>query len=96
MAEATVAEIQAEPQKGVDATFAIAPDLGSDPAGQRAILDATIATWSNDYTAANGIGAINPAAWTASVAFMRSLPDAGVSADISLDKLITTELLPTH
>ncbi len=91
-----VTEIQADPQKGVDATFAFAPDLASDPAGQRAILDATIATWTNDYTASHGIGAINPDAWTASVAFMRSLPDAGVSTDISLDKLITTELLPTH
>lgn len=89
-------EIQADPQKGVDATFAIASDLSSDPALQRAILDATIATWSNDYTAAHGIGAINPDAWTASVTFMRSLPDAGVSTDIGLDKLISTDLLPTH
>lgn len=89
-------EIQADPQKGVDATFAAAPDLASDPAGQRAILDATIATWNNDYTAAHGIGAINPDAWTASVTFMRSLPDAGVSADIGLDTLISTELLPAR
>lgn len=91
-----VTEIQADPQKGMDATFAIDSDLASDPAGQRAILDATIATWSSDYTAAHGVGAINPDAWTASVAFMRSLPDAGVSTDISLDKLISTELLPAR
>jgi NitT/TauT family transport system substrate-binding protein len=87
-------EIQADPQKGVDATFAVAPDLKSDPAGQRAILDATIATWSNGYVAAHGLGAINPDAWARSVAFMRGLPDSGVTRDIPVNELIDTTLVP--
>ena len=35
--------IAADPQKGLDATFALVPDLAQDPALQRQILDATIA-----------------------------------------------------
>lgn len=89
-------EIQADPQKGIDATFAVASDLASDPQGQRAILDATIATWTNAYTTANGLGAIDPDAWTRSVAFMRSLPDAGVAADIPVSQLISADLLPAR
>lgn len=89
-------EIQASPQKGVDATFAVAPDLASDPAGQRAVLDATIAVWSSAYTTAHGLGAIDAAAWTTSVAFMHSLPDAGVSTDIGVEQLISSDLLPAQ
>ena len=40
-------EIAADPQKGLDATFAVVPDLAKDPELQRQILDATIATWKN-------------------------------------------------
>ena len=41
-------EIAADPQVGLDATFALVPDLAQDPALQRQILDATIATWGDD------------------------------------------------
>jgi NitT/TauT family transport system substrate-binding protein len=88
-----MAEITADPQKGLDATFAVAPDLATDPAGQRAVLDATIAIWSSDYTKANGLGAINTDAWVASVAFMKSLPGSGVTRDLPVTELITTDLL---
>jgi NitT/TauT family transport system substrate-binding protein len=89
-------EITADPQKGLDATFAVAPDLASDPAGQRAVLDATIAIWSSDYTKANGLGAINPDAWVASVAFMKSLTGTGVTRDLPVTELVTTDLLPAR
>jgi NitT/TauT family transport system substrate-binding protein len=89
-------EIQADPQKGLDATFAVAPDLATDPAGQRAILDATIAIWSSPYTGTNGLGAINPDAWAASVAFMKSLPNSGVTKDVPVTDLISTDLLPAR
>ena len=49
-------EIKADPQKGVDASIAAVPDLGTNPALQRAILDATIAIWSSPYTDAHGLG----------------------------------------
>ena len=43
-------EITADPQKGLDATFAAVPDLATNPELQRQILDATIATWKNPRT----------------------------------------------
>ena len=67
-------EIMEDPARGLDATFQRVPDLATDPDTQRAILDATIATWSNAYTEANGLGAIDPGAWQKSVDFMATLP----------------------
>jgi NitT/TauT family transport system substrate-binding protein len=89
-------EIAADPQKGIDATFAVAPELASDPTGQRAILDATIALWTSDYVAAHGRGAIDPQAWQASVSFMTTLPVSGVTTAIPVDQLIDTSLLPSR
>jgi NitT/TauT family transport system substrate-binding protein len=87
-------EIKAEPQKGVDASIAAVPDLGTNPALQRAILDATIAIWSSPYTDAHGLGAIDTAAWAKSVAFMHSMPDGAVPSPLPAEQLVTTELLP--
>jgi NitT/TauT family transport system substrate-binding protein len=87
-------EIEKDPQKGVDATFAVAPELASDPTGQRAILDATIPLWTNDYVAAHGRGAIDDEAWQTSVAFMATLADSGVTSQIPVDQLVDASLLP--
>jgi NitT/TauT family transport system substrate-binding protein len=87
-------EVANDPQKGLDATFAVAPDLAADPAGQRAILDATIPLWTSDYVAAHGRGAIDAPAWQASVAFMATLPDSGVTSQIPIDQLVDASLLP--
>ena len=67
------ARYQADPQAGLDATFAVVPDLAADPSLQRGILDATVAAWSNAYTDAHGLGAIDPAAWEQSIAFMTGM-----------------------
>jgi NitT/TauT family transport system substrate-binding protein len=90
-------EITADPQKGLDATFALVPDLAADPATQRAILDATIAGWSNATTDAQGLGAIDPAAWQQTIDFLAAMPDAPFDASVApkVEDLITTELLPT-
>jgi NitT/TauT family transport system substrate-binding protein len=87
-------EIKADPQKGVDASIKAVPDLGTDPALQRAILDATIAIWSSPYTDAHGLGAIDTAAWAKSVEFMHSMPDGAVPSPLPAEQLVTTELLP--
>jgi putative riboflavin transport system substrate-binding protein len=89
-----MADITADPQAGMDATFAAVPDLASDPQGQRVILDATIAMWSSPYTNSHGLGAIDPDAWSTSVSFMQTLPDAGVPAPVANDQLIDASLLP--
>nr|MBA2489117.1 hypothetical protein [Chloroflexota bacterium] len=76
------------------ATVARVPDLGQDRALQRAILDATIQTWQSPTTDANGLGAIDRAAWQESVDFMAGLPDSVVARPVTLDELLDDSLLP--
>ena len=52
-----MAEIEADPAKGLDAAIAAVPALGQDRATQLAILQATIATWQSAYTRSHGLGA---------------------------------------
>ena len=86
-------EIIADPQRGLDASLARVPELGEDREAQAAILDATIETWASDFTGANGLGAIDREAWTSSVEFMSSLPDTVVARPVTVDELVTEEML---
>ena len=76
-------EIVADPQKGLDAAIARVPELAKDRETQLAVLQATIETWQNDFTDANGIGAIDVAAWDRSIAFMSGLPESPVAKPVS-------------
>ncbi len=84
-------EIAADPQKGLDATFALVPDLGKDPALQREILDATIATWKNPRTG-GALGSIDRAGWQQSLDFMTGL--GMVPHPVTVDQLVNDSLLP--
>jgi NitT/TauT family transport system substrate-binding protein len=84
-------EISADPQKGLDATFALAPDLAKDPALQREILDATIATWKNPRTG-GALGSIDKAGWQQSLDFMSGL--GLVPNPVTVDQLVDESLLP--
>ena len=84
-------EITADPQKGLDATFAAVPDLAQKPDLQRQILDATIATWKNTRTGA-ALGTIDKAGWQQSLDFMSGL--GLVPHPVTVDRLIDTSLLP--
>jgi NitT/TauT family transport system substrate-binding protein len=87
-------EITADPAKGLDASIAVVPDLGKDRPTQQAILTATIAMWSSAYTAAHGIGAIDPSAWQRTVTFMAGLPGSPIGGPApAVDQLIDTSLL---
>lgn len=88
--------ISADPQLGLDATFQVVPELATDPDLQRAILDATIDAWRSDLTDAQGLGAIDPADWTASIEFMTAMPDSPVAGPVTADQLVTGQLLPGH
>jgi NitT/TauT family transport system substrate-binding protein len=81
-------EIAAEPSKGLEAAIARVPELATDRAAQLAVLKATIDTWQNDYTAANGIGAVDPALWAHSIAFMSGLPDSPVAKPVTVAECI--------
>jgi NitT/TauT family transport system substrate-binding protein len=87
-------EIKANPELGLDDTFAVVPDLAANRDQQRAILLATIEMWTSPYTAQNGAGSIDSAAWTESLEFMRTLPDSNIPADLTVDKLVTEDMLP--
>ena len=84
-------EIAADPQKGLDATFALAPDIAQDPELAAQVLDATIETWTNPRTKA-AYGSIDRDAWEQSIAFMTSIglvPNA-----VTVDQLVDESLLP--
>jgi NitT/TauT family transport system substrate-binding protein len=89
-----MSEIRATPERGLDAAVAAVPDLGADRPTQLAILRATVAIWESDYTAAHGLGSIDRAAWEQSVRFMTTLPDKPVARPVTVEELVTEDLLP--
>jgi ABC-type nitrate/sulfonate/bicarbonate transport system substrate-binding protein len=86
-------DIVANPQLGLDDSIAVVPDLATNKDTQLAILQATIAMWSSPYTQANGTGAIDSDAWNMSLVFMRGLPDSNIPSNLTVDQLVTQELL---
>ena len=87
-------EIEANPQLGLDDTIAQVPDLGTNTDTQLQVLQATVAMWSSPYTQAHGTGAIDQDAWTKSLDFMRSLAGSNIPQSLTVDQLVTEELLP--
>jgi NitT/TauT family transport system substrate-binding protein len=87
-------EISADPQRGLDAAIKAVPDLAADKAGQLAVLQATIDMWHNAYTDAQGMGAVDRAAWTKSIAFMAGLPGGLVPNPVTADGIVDDSLLP--
>ena len=81
--EHAMRDIEADPQKGVDAAVARIPELAADQPAQLAVLKATIALWESDYTRANGMGAVDPALWERSISFMASLPDKLLATSVT-------------
>ena len=84
-------QIVDDPQAGLDATFQAVPDLAADPELQRAILDATIATWANERTGAP-LGSIDRDGWQQSLDFMTGLDL--VPNPVTVDQLVDESLLP--
>jgi NitT/TauT family transport system substrate-binding protein len=89
-----MADIAVDPMRGVEAAEAVVPELASDREGQLAVLEATVEAWQSAYTEANGLGAIDPDAWTASIEYMSSMPDSPVAEPVTADQIIDQELLP--
>lgn len=87
-------DIIADPQLGLDATFARVPELSGDPETQLAILEATIGAWTNEHTEEHGLGSVDRDAWQSGIEIMRGLPDSVVAPDLTLDDVITDELQP--
>ncbi len=92
--ERAMRDIEADPQKGVDATIARVPELGTDRPGQLAVLQATIPLWESDYTRANGLGAVDPTLWEHSISFIAGLPGKLVAKPITAADCTSAALLP--
>jgi ABC-type nitrate/sulfonate/bicarbonate transport system substrate-binding protein len=85
-------DIKADPEKGLDAAIKAVPDLAAQRDTQAAILDATIDVWTGPVQESKGLGAIEPADWDKSVAFMKDL--GLVPNPVTTDDLIDTSMLP--
>jgi NitT/TauT family transport system substrate-binding protein len=87
-------EIAETPQVGLDAAITAVPELGSAPDVQAAILDATIEVWTGPAQEARGFGAIEPADWEQSIAYLERLDL--VPNPVTVDDVIETGLLPAQ
>lgn len=87
-------DISADPGLGLEAAFARVPELAADPGTQRAILEATIDSWTSEYATEHGFGSIDRTAWESGLEIMRSLPDSVVRDPVTIDDLVTDALLP--
>jgi hypothetical protein len=84
-------EIAADPDWGLAAAISRIPELADDRDAQRAVLLATIEAWQNDFTLAHGTGAVDPAVWERSIAFMSGLPDSPVARPVTVGELIDAD-----
>ncbi len=70
------------------------PSSASTRATQEAVLDATIEQWSGPAQEAGGLGAIVPADWDASIAYLTTL--GLVPNPVTADEMLDTTLLPAR
>jgi NitT/TauT family transport system substrate-binding protein len=84
-------EIIADPQVGLDAAVEWLPEIGDDEAAlatQRAVLEATVDSWTSDATDEHGLGSVDPATWESAIAIMAGLPESVVADGLTVDDLI--------
>ena len=84
-------EITETPENGLDAAIKAVPDLGKAREAQAAILAATIDAWSGTVQAADGLGALDTAGWTESIAYMTEL--GMVPKPVTVDEVLDPGLL---
>jgi NitT/TauT family transport system substrate-binding protein len=84
-------EIIADPAVGLGSAVEWLPEIGQDEttlATQRAVLQATVDSWTSDATDANGLGAVDPTTWESAITIMSKLPDSVVADGLTVDDLI--------
>jgi NitT/TauT family transport system substrate-binding protein len=84
-------EITETPEVGLDAALKAVPDLAKAREAQSAILAATIDAWSGTVQAADGLGALDTAGWTESIAYMTEL--GMVPKPVTVDDVLDPGLL---
>lgn len=89
---AAMEAIAADPQLGLDATYAVVPELAGAPEVQAAVLDATIEVWRGPVQEAGGLGAISLQDWDRSIEYLASL--GLVPEPVSSGDMVDTTFLP--
>jgi NitT/TauT family transport system substrate-binding protein len=84
-------EITETPEDGLNAALKAVPDLAKAREAQAAILAATIDAWSGTVQAADGLGALDTAGWTESIAYMTEL--GMVPKPVTVDDVLDPGLL---
>jgi NitT/TauT family transport system substrate-binding protein len=87
-----MADIEADPDKGVAAATKAVPELASSPDTQKAILNATIDSWTGTTQVDHGLGALDTDGWTSSIGYMTTL--GLVPKPVTTDDVLQTDLLP--
>ena len=87
-----MAQIAADPKKGLDAAVVAVPELASQRDTQAAILGATIETWARPGGDATTYGDIDAAGWGASIAYMTEL--GLVPNPVKVDDLVRSDFGP--
>ena len=86
-------EIAEDPDVGLDAAIVAVPELESARDVQAAILEATIEVWRGPVQQERGLGAIDPADWEQSIAYLETLDL--VPNPVTVDDVIEAGLLPS-
>jgi NitT/TauT family transport system substrate-binding protein len=92
-----MADIIDDPSVGLDAATAWIPELGADAAAretQRAILEATIESWTSEHTDAHGLGSVDEGAWESAIEIMAGLPDSVVAPGLTTDDVLAVDFAP--
>ena len=87
-----MAQIAADPKKGLDAAVAAVPELASKRDTQAAILAATIETWARPGGDSTMYGDIDTAGWVASIVFLTEL--GMVPKPVKVDDLVLSDFRP--
>lgn len=86
-------DVIARPDEAVDSTIArYVPEAAGRRDVLRQVLDASIPLWQSDLTARQGVGAIDPAAWSESRELLRQLKLLG--GEVNPEQAYTRRFLP--
>jgi NitT/TauT family transport system substrate-binding protein len=84
-------EIVMDAAIGLEAAATWLPEIGDDEAAlavQRAVLEATVGSWTSPYTDIHGLGAVDPAAWMSAIEIMSGLPESVVADGLTVDDVV--------
>jgi NitT/TauT family transport system substrate-binding protein len=87
-----MAEVEANPEVGLDAAVKAVPELGKDRETQAAILAATIDVWRGPVQEANGLGALDRDGWAKSIDYLGTLKLT--PNKVTVDDILDPSLLP--